>query len=1680
MNIQNFGTDGPLMEEFSLDDIKNRISTRTAVTAPPETVNSMNLLPPIDMSPIAFGQEGKVGQVEYNVPFEAIYDRNRDGSYTAKYDNYKGAFGNEERLANQQGTFEKLGKGAVRFAEKTTLNALDATVGTVAGIFNGIQKGELSAVWDNDVSNWLDDMNKQVNYQLPIYYTDEYKSQNILEKMFFNPATFISTDFADAMAFVTGALLPEVAIAYATGGTSLAVTGSKLAARGALGVGKAVAKGEFKQAVKSVSKYAAESVAKKAARKEAVDLARVQMRSNLGKYAGEVVKTGAFVARTSNFEAGMEARHNFHDAVEGFHLTFEEQNGRPPTLEETTSFYEDAKEAGNLVYGANMAILSVSNIAMFGAKFGIANNTRKAINDFGNKFIGLSPTKGVGGKLVLGEATKGQKILGKTYKKLSGPLTEGLYEEGLQGVVGKTMQDYMAAKYNPELDETYGFMNSLEKGFKDTYGTVEGWNEIGMGMLIGFAAPLIQGGKPAGFGSDSYTSVRSGIQQQVDAVNAGMESAESRLTTNMNNANTAKVFRDRMLTEQQDASDNGTIPPRMDMNNTIIAKGFIESQSHLKPMKDIVADYEAIIESTELSEEIQDQVGDVAEYKRGMVEEFRNNVKNYKAAKSIVNNLGLNRKIKTGLTKGNELEIGDYLVTTMMLGQAAQQSADGIGNDIERMVGKDGIKDAMKFYSDLKENQQAIVEELDTKRIELEEKRKLFVESSREIASFAGTSKELTEGSAAQKRQNQIAEQHEMLRDEVTKLDAEVTQMQETLESDIMAADFKLPSELGDFGGASLIEKLSSLEQLDKYTESLRKNGREADANSLDYMIGQYKNFNDAQREVNNLFSMMGDTKFFSTEGGVSLVNSIVGPNYEMSEETMAKVRENNEIIDSQLNRFGVRDYLAVEEKLKAMLEENENLSDREKFKLEGLIRLQLNAQSRVDEAYADMAQKEEAIAEKDLPNDPLAGDSIALRVRKIVEDSREDTSKRLGKLIDEMLSAVDQKRATSKAMQPEVVEEETEIETEVEKSNPTTAEQVLELKIRDLAEERSSEFGNPDMIAQLEEEIAQLQNTEEVVVQETPEETVEKEPKIIDSEEYARIEELNKKSLTEPLTQDEIEELEQLEDDLDRWIAITGMEVDGFRLSDLIKLKNQLDNTEILDVEKADNLTPQQKLDGLFKDKGYGPKYDFGQSYGAVTSTGVTKGGLKYVSIQGISLEDLNDELPEGFGLVDSTEEFPEEVQKGNIVISQEEADRVNLGRNGIMINPPSENLTSNYGVVVKEDDKGNLTPLKSSHATDFAKPMKVNTIYDQEVGSEVILEVDPKDPMNVELLNALRVANETQDPERIVEAKQALRKSLVIRTRVGGSFNSVLKAKNNSGEKNLGDDMRFEAMRDELIDNEKFLTEILENDKTISQADPKSKFPVKGQVTLKNILPGQPNFNMARLEDGTTVINSLPFKESDTEKIVDIGYLEKGKVRTRTGKQDDGSVDTTFIKTFEKNKNKVPFIVIKKGTKKYAYPITLKSTAGFDNSELETVFNSEMSDISKVLRLNEMLAKRGIDIKGNGDNFNPQNIMSTEFFKEKLAQVESIEYLYDLDAWVTGNEKMETILQEQALIDINLSDPFHSPKMSFDYKGLKVDITSYVKSQPAKNDAVKKNGSLVSSAELDAIKNDKSDCKK
>ena len=351
---------------------------------------------------------GAVQDVKYNVHTDAIYDRLNDGTYVAKFDNYAGGIDNEDRLAREQSGFEQIWHGVTKAGAKTFNYALDATVGTVYGIFNAIDRGAWEGLYDNDFSNKMDDWNKTLDYSLPNYYTKEQESMGVLRSM--ATVNFWANDVAGGLAFVGGALLPELAIAAATGGASLPSAFAKFGLKAGT---KSFLKAGAKKTVKDGIKAGLKTGFKEGIDQTGLNLLRGQRMAKVGEYTGEVFKTAGFLVRTSNFEAGMEARHNLHQSTSEFLADFEGLNGRPPSFEEYSSFLDDAVSASNWVYGANMAILSVSNLAMFGSKFGVGIKTGKKINNFANRAIGLGVKKTAGKEAALRGANRFQKSVRK-------------------------------------------------------------------------------------------------------------------------------------------------------------------------------------------------------------------------------------------------------------------------------------------------------------------------------------------------------------------------------------------------------------------------------------------------------------------------------------------------------------------------------------------------------------------------------------------------------------------------------------------------------------------------------------------------------------------------------------------------------------------------------------------------------------------------------------------------------------------------------------------------------------------------------------------------------------------------------------------------------------------------------------------------------------------------------------------------------------------------------------------------------------------------------------------------------------------------------------------------------------------------------------------------------------------
>jgi hypothetical protein len=211
------------------------------------------------------------------------------------------------------------------------------------------------------------------------------------------------------------------------------------------------------------------------------------------------------------------------------------------------------------------------------------------------------------------------------------------------------------------------------------------------------------------------------------------------------------------------------------------------------------------------------------------------------------------------------------------------------------------------------------------------------------------------------------------------------------------------------------------------------------------------------------------------------------------------------------------------------------------------------------------------------------------------------------------------------------------------------------------------------------------------------------------------------------------------------------------------------------------------------------------------------------------------------------------------------------------------------------------------------------------------------------------------------------------------------------------------------------------------------------------------------------------------EAKSVVDVGYA----VGTKTFTRDNQTVNTMFLKKImnKKSTNKIPFIVLNVGGKRVAYPVKVASYGQAESGEFEDTYNNKSADpVTKANALNRMLAKNGIDIKIPGNSFVGffNNNLNDSFFQEKLAQLKNVNYFYNVDEWLDLNIDLIDIVKTQISVDIDVLNPFHSPKLSFSYSGLDMkDFVPPKKGKTKKKTASKSKNVEVNLAELFNKKN-------
>ena len=947
----------------TIDQVLSDIKQKKGLEAPTKTASltsSSSVLPKTDINSVlkyGGGNPNKAIRIaDYNVPLESVYDRLNDGTYAAKFENYLGAEGNENRLALQQSGAEQVGKGLLKNTIKVGNYAFDSVIGTAYGLAKSIGSGQLRDLYDNELTNKLDDMNKKLDYALPNYYSDEQKSMGWLRSM--GTANFWANDVAGGLAFVGGALLPQIAIGIATGGASTPALGATLAKLGgklALKAGKEVAEEAAKATLRSGIKSSLDdglkamgSVSQKLGNAtgytKGKNVIKSYQQAILGDKLGTFANTTGFLARSAGFEAGMESRQALKESTDNYYQQFQKQNGRMPSFEENQAFMNDAVKASNKVFGANMAILTLSNAVMYGKKIlpeSTSNWLNKTVGGKVNNIIGLGTKSAVAdGKLtytMLG-ANRAQKIAGKTYKTLSKPLVEGLYEEGLQGVASKTMKNYLDSKYDKNNLDGYSLWGSLNDSFAEQYGTDEGWKEMVIGMVIGFAGGAITPGAVkngyafSGFGKNSYTSRRADIESNIKRANDGIE-----LLSNLNRTSAAVA--------KEAAMKSGNTSDFLGAEDSLSHYNFIRSQESINSYSQMKNDYNVVIDNLQFEDEslsaIESAGLDIDSYKTKLKDDFSKSLSTYQFSKKSIEALGLNNKLKD--TPGNIAEISDALMFGLMTGKDSLENARNIGSQIDSIIGTEGIFNHLNFYNSLEQDKKDQFLEYSDKKKNLAELQDAAARVAQKIGKINSTGQltpELTEN-----RRKRLSEQAVSIQDSIVSNQQRINELDEILKTDFRNTKYNLASEtmdsfetVEDVAGA-----VENIDKIDNLIQSFDKSGKRQEADTLRYLVNQFKISADSHREMINSHRKMMDTNYFSSKEGKGFLKSILGDKFTMTDDLKKLIQDNDAIIDKSLSLNGIRDYEIVQTKLEEVIANNDQLSDREKFRLESLIRISLS-----------------------------------------------------------------------------------------------------------------------------------------------------------------------------------------------------------------------------------------------------------------------------------------------------------------------------------------------------------------------------------------------------------------------------------------------------------------------------------------------------------------------------------------------------------------------------------------------------------------------------------------------------------------------------------------------------------------------------------------------------------------
>lgn len=611
-------------------------------------------------SAVDFGVFGKGRTIKLDEAYDFLSDGNIG---LAKFKSYMPGRDNEDYYGRRQTTWNKAVNGIGKLVTKTALYGVSGVVGIIPAAYNLIKTGTLSSAFDNDFTRTINDIDERINHSLPHYYTREERDMGFLQSL--GTANFIFNDvIGNGLSFTTGAILS----AYLTGGmgvSSLGAVGAKVGMRVA---GKMAA-----------SKIAASAV------KSAFGAYRAG--AMYGRAIGNMAKVGVNTFVGAGWESAVEAQSFMKDSESKYKEYFKNMYGRNPNQSEMAEFKSSISDTANSIFLANMGIVGLSNYLLLGKYLGVdtgfaskyipglkgVSNTYRGSKSFVDRYLfglGTKKVAGDAGRLQTVKANLFQKSLATVWNVSKRPISEGVWEEGMQGVAQRMGEDFIRSRYDKTyLDATSSIVDSFSKAIAEQFTTKEGLKEIGIGALIGG----LFGARNGAFGLYERRNKERTINTDVEKFNSNNAFTSQSVKDSMRNL---AEFNAQMNDPESDYYSKFELSDRMGM------------------LEDTANNFRSMVKSldeSELASEMKVDEETVKKYKEDIIKDFDKKLANYKKASSFAE--AITAETSSDLYRSN-------VANAVFKGLDAEDIAMETSNDIADYVNDNNLFDDINtFYS---------------------------------------------------------------------------------------------------------------------------------------------------------------------------------------------------------------------------------------------------------------------------------------------------------------------------------------------------------------------------------------------------------------------------------------------------------------------------------------------------------------------------------------------------------------------------------------------------------------------------------------------------------------------------------------------------------------------------------------------------------------------------------------------------------------------------------------------------------------------------------------------------------------------------------------------------------------------------------------------------------------------